>query len=169
MEDEEGISSQGREFLSVIDRNSERLLRLVGDLLFVAQDDAGLLELDLAPVRPHQLMEDAVASARPAVEARRINLSTQAKNVPDVMGDPGRLSQMLDNLLSNSLKFTPPGGRVEVRLSRDAMGATLFEFRDTGIGTPRWNRIGSSNASSVPTPQLGTSSRERVSASRSSS
>jgi signal transduction histidine kinase len=137
MEDEEGISMQGREFLGVIDRNSERLLRLVGDLLFVAQDDAGLLELDLTAVRPRELMEQAVASARPAAEARRITLSAHALNVPDVMGDSGRLSQMLDNLLSNSLKFTPPGGRVDVRLNRDAAGSTVFQFQDTGIGIPK--------------------------------
>jgi signal transduction histidine kinase len=135
--DEENVSPQAREFLSIIQRNSDRLLSLVGDLLFVAQDDAGQLELALAPLRPGELVEEAIASARPAADERQINLVGHVENIPDISGDRARLSQLLDNLLSNSLKFTPSGGRVDVRLKLEPDGSTAFEFQDTGIGIPK--------------------------------
>ena len=139
--DEESVSPQAREFLSVIQRNSERLVSLVGDLLFVAQDDSGKLELELelalAPLRPGELVEEAIASARPTADERQINLVGHVENIPDISGDRARLSQLLDNLLSNSLKFTPNGGRVDVRLKLEPDGSTAFEFQDNGIGIPK--------------------------------
>jgi signal transduction histidine kinase len=135
--DEENVSPQAREFLSVIQRNSERLLSLVGDLLFVARDDAGQLELAFAPLRPRELVEEAIASARPTADERQINLVGHVEDIPDISGDRARLSQLLDNLLSNSLKFTPNGGRVDVRLKLEPDGSTAFEFQDNGIGIPK--------------------------------
>jgi signal transduction histidine kinase len=135
--DEENVSPQAREFLRVIQRNSERLVSLVGDLLFVAQDDAGQLELALAPLRPGELVEEAIASARPTADERQINLVGHVEDIPDISGDRARLSQLLDNLLSNSLKFTPNGGRVDVRLKLEPDGSTAFEFQDNGIGIPK--------------------------------
>ncbi len=135
--EDESVSPESREFLSIIQRNSDRLLNLVGDLLFVAQDDAGRLELALAPVRPRELVEEAVASARPHADARQINLVAHVENIPDINGDRARLAQLLDNLLSNALKFTRTGGRVDVRLKLEPDGSTAFEFQDNGIGIPK--------------------------------
>jgi signal transduction histidine kinase len=137
MIEEESVSPEAREFLTVIQRNSDRLLSLVGDLLFVAQDDAGQLELVLAPLRPRELVEEAIASARPAADARQIRLFVLVEDIPDINGDRARLAQLLDNLLSNSLKFTPIGGRVDVRLKLEPDGSTAFEFQDNGIGIPK--------------------------------
>jgi signal transduction histidine kinase len=134
LETEEALSPQGREFLGVIDRNSDRLLCVVSDLLFVAQADAGPLGLVMAPLHLRELIDESVASARPAAEARQIDLSVRAENVSDVTGDRARIAQLLDNLISNALKFTPPGGRVEVRLSRLPDGSAMLEVADTGSG-----------------------------------
>jgi signal transduction histidine kinase len=137
IDEDEGVSPESREYLGVIQRNSDRLLSLVGDLLFVAQDDAGQLELALAPLRPRELVEEAIASARPTADARQIRLVAHVEDIPDISGDRARLSQLLDNLLSNSLKFTPTGGRVDVRLKLEPDGSTAFEFQDNGIGIPK--------------------------------
>lgn len=137
IDEDEGVSPESREYLGVIQRNSDRLLSLVGDLLFVAQDDAGQLELALTPLRPRELVEEAIASARPTADARQIRLVVNVEDIPDISGDRARLSQLLDNLLSNSLKFTPTGGRVDVRLKLEPDGSTAFEFQDNGIGIPK--------------------------------
>jgi signal transduction histidine kinase len=136
LDGEEGLSKQGRGFLDVIDRNSKRLLGLVTDLLFLAQADENQFELKIAPFHVQDLVEEAVASAEPHAKAKQISLLARVDEIPEVAGDRERLAQMLDNLVSNALKFTPPGGRVEVRLRRDADGSTVLEVTDTGIGIP---------------------------------
>ena len=135
--EEAGLSEQGRDFLAVVDRNSKRLLSLVTDLLFLAQADGDQFELNTASFHPRELVDEAVASAQPHAAAQQVALFARIEEVPDVVGDRARLAQMLDNLVSNALKFTPPGGRVEVRLLRDADRSTVFEVADTGIGIPK--------------------------------
>ncbi len=137
LDEEAGLSSQGRDFLAVIDRNSKRLLGLVTDLLFLAQADGGQFELKIEPFDPHQLVEEALASAQPLASAQQITLVSRVGHVPEVAGDRARLAQMLDNLISNALKFTLPGGRVEVRLQSEADGSIVLEVADTGMGIPK--------------------------------
>ena len=136
IEADAGLSEQGRGFLNVVDRNSERLQCLVSDLLFVAQVDADQYVLKLGLFCPQELVDEAVAAARPFAEAQQITLYAVVDDVPEVAGDRARLAQLLDNLISNALKFTPPGGRVDVRLSSTDDGSTVFEVADTGIGIP---------------------------------
>jgi signal transduction histidine kinase len=107
----------------------------VGDLLFVASLDEGRLPLDRRPVDLRRLAHESVELAAPAAERRDIRLTLRAEPVGPVTGDAGRLGQALDNLISNALKFTPDGGRVDVRLA--AIGATaVIEVADTGAGIP---------------------------------
>jgi signal transduction histidine kinase len=103
-----GLSEQGRGFLDVVDRNSERLQCLVADLLFVAQVDADEYVLKIDLFCPQELVDQAVAAARPFAEAQQITLCAVADDVREVAGDRARLAQLLDNLISNALKFTPP-------------------------------------------------------------
>lgn len=137
LDQEAGLSKQGRDFLAVVDRNSKRLLGLVTDLLFLAQADGDQFELKIEPFDPQQLVEEALASAQPHAAAQQITLVSRVGLVPEVAGDRARLAQMLDNLVSNALKFTPPGGRVEVRLYSEADGSTVLEVADTGMGIPK--------------------------------
>jgi signal transduction histidine kinase len=113
--DDETLGAESRSYLEVVQRNSERLLRLVNDLLFVARLEAGELdlhatELDLAPI-----VRQSVEEARPRAAAKGIELACVAQSVPEIRGDRGRVFQLLDNVISNAIKFTPEGGRVEVR------------------------------------------------------
>jgi signal transduction histidine kinase len=129
------LNPEQRRFLEAVERNSGRLLRLVGDLLFVAQADAGRLSLEKANVDLSSLAAECVEGAGPAAREKAIHLVLAAKAVPALVGDRGRLAQVLDNLLSNALKFTPQGGTVEMRTSSDDQHVTI-EVSDTGIGIP---------------------------------
>jgi signal transduction histidine kinase len=129
------LNQEQRRFLQAVERNSGRLLRLVGDLLFVAQADAGRLSLERAKVDLAELAAHCVEGAAPAASEKSVTLVLLADPVPALVGDRGRLAQVLDNLVSNALKFTPEGGTVEVRTRSDGDVVTL-EVEDTGIGIP---------------------------------
>jgi signal transduction histidine kinase len=127
------INEEQASFLGVIRRNGERLLRVVGDLLFAAELDARTVVIDRAPVDLTLLVADAAATARPFADERQIELVLESSPVAPIEGDAGRLGQVLDNLMSNALKFTPPGGRVTLRLNENR-GSVHVEVSDTGMG-----------------------------------
>ena len=89
----------------------------------------------MEPVNLQQLVREAAEAQRLVAEERRIALSAEARPLA-LRADRGRLAEVIDNLLSNALKFTPPGGRVTVRAARDAAGAAVIEVADTGMGIP---------------------------------
>jgi PAS domain S-box-containing protein len=120
-------------FLEVIKRNSQRLLRLVGDLLFVAQIDAGKLSLETAPVDLEGVVRDCLEAALPRAAEKGVEVLVSADDVPQLEADRVRLAQVLDNLVSNAIKFTPEGGRVEVGICR-RNGSVVVTVADTGIG-----------------------------------
>jgi signal transduction histidine kinase len=127
------LNPEQRRFLQAVERNSGRLLRLVGDLLFVAQADAGRLSLEQGKVDLAALAADCVEGAAPAAAEKSIELVLAAQPVPAFVGDRGRLAQVLDNLVSNALKFTPEGGSVEVSTKLNGDHVSV-EVSDTGIG-----------------------------------
>jgi PAS domain S-box-containing protein len=131
--DESELEPEQRHFLGVVERNAKRLQRLVGDLLFVAQFEAGKLSLDTAPTQIEDVAAESVESARPLADELGIELRLNAERVPTCIADGGRLGQTLDNLISNALKFTPTGGRVDVRLI-DRRDRVVIEVADTGLG-----------------------------------
>ena len=129
----ENLSEQGRRFIEVIERNSRRELSLVGDLLLLTKITAGTFEIELGRADLTELAASALEAARPAAEQAEVELSLEA-GVPNVVdGDPHRLAQVVDNLVSNAIKFTPRGGRVAVKVERTP-GAVALEVTDTGIG-----------------------------------
>jgi PAS domain S-box-containing protein len=142
------LSNEQRQHLATVSRNSERLLRLVSDLLFVAQTDAGKLELIVGDVDLARLARESVESARPPAAAKGIRLEVSADELPLLRGDRARRAQLLDNLVSNALKFTLDGGSVTVSLVRAGDNAVL-EVRDTGMGSRLPSKHSCSNASSA--------------------
>jgi signal transduction histidine kinase/HAMP domain-containing protein len=129
------VTDDQRKFLRVIERNSERLLHLVSDLLFVARVEAGMLELEVEELRLDTLVEDAVEAARPAAESHQLTLDLATGDVPALGGDEARLGQLVDNLLSNAIKFTPAGGTISVKTGAGP-GVAFVTVSDTGIGIP---------------------------------
>jgi signal transduction histidine kinase/CHASE3 domain sensor protein len=127
------VTADQRRFLSVVDRNSERLLRLVGDLLLIAQLDAHTLKLQLEELDLADIAVECVEAARPAADEAGLTLELLLGDAGSIRGDRARLAQLVDNLLSNACKFTPSGGRVEVTAGAENGFATLA-VRDTGPG-----------------------------------
>jgi signal transduction histidine kinase len=135
-DEEHPLSEEQEQYLGVAERNAHRLLRLVGDLLFTAQVESGKFPLDLRDVELEQIVTAAVESARPAATAAGITISEDvADGDPVTYGDPVRLGQVCDNLISNAIKFTPRGGSVTVSLSKSNKDA-IITVRDTGMGIP---------------------------------
>jgi signal transduction histidine kinase len=130
---EEAGDPKSRSHLEVVQRNASRLLGLVSDLLFAARLQSGSLVLDAKPVDLCVLAEQAVASARPPAQIAGVTLHAELTRVPTVEGEEVRLAQLLDNLISNAIKFTPAGGAVDVTLGA-VNGSIRIEVSDTGIG-----------------------------------
>jgi signal transduction histidine kinase len=129
------LTVEQKRFLAIVYRSSERLQRLVGDLLFVARLDANGLQLQFGPVDLDGIVREAVESAGAVARSRELDLRLELAPVPIVTGDKERLSQLIGNLVSNALKFTPAGGRVTVKTFVDGRHAVV-EVEDDGIGIP---------------------------------
>lgn len=123
--------------LDAVERNTTVLAQLVSDLLDVSRIVAGKLRLEMRPVELTAAVHDAVDSLRAEAAARGVALEAEdAGTKVTVLGDPVRLHQVVVNLVSNAVKFTPAGGRVTVRLTeRDGHAALVVQ--DTGQGIPR--------------------------------
>ena len=127
------LTDEQHQFVSIVERNSDRLLRLVGDLLFVAQVEAGKITLERESMHVEELVRQAVDAARPAATERDIEIALDLDGLGELYADRARLAQVIDNLISNALKFTEPGGHVCVRTARQAdMG--VIEVSDDGMG-----------------------------------
>ena len=135
LEDAGDFTARHREYFDVLDRNTRRLLRLVGDLLFVAQFDAGKVSLVRAPVDLAELAAESIQGIMPLAEEKQIDVRLTTATGASLEGDRARLGQVLDNLLTNAIKFTPRGGRVEVGVERRD-GGLVLSVHDTGIGIP---------------------------------
>ncbi|MGZ8795610.1 MAG: sensor histidine kinase, partial [Gaiellaceae bacterium] len=132
-EDEDELTEEHRSHLDVVQRNAHRLLSLVSDLLFAAQVQAGRVSLEKDLVSIPELLDQAVAAALPAAADRQIDMTVHVRDNADVIGDKQRLAQVIDNLLSNALKFTPSSGSVGISvIAREA--TVLIEVKDSGIG-----------------------------------
>jgi signal transduction histidine kinase len=125
----EQVSAQ----LRVVARNGDRLLRLIGDLLHAAQADGGGPQLDRSHSDLAAIVRDSVETATPSAEAAGVELGLSAPPTLPMYVDPGRIGQVVDNLVSNAVKYSHRGGRVHVSLVVDGDRAQL-EVRDAGIG-----------------------------------
>ncbi|MDX6646166.1 MAG: hypothetical protein QOK40_1893 [Miltoncostaeaceae bacterium] len=135
MEGEVGeVAPEQLGMLAVIERNSDRLLRLVDDVLAVARGDAGRLGLVKGEVDLAGLAAACVQERLPTAAERSITLRASGEPAL-VRGDRTRLAQLIDNLVSNALKFTPEGGEVRATVRVDGDRAVL-EVADTGVGIP---------------------------------
>jgi heavy metal sensor kinase len=111
----------------------DRLTRLINQILTLARAEGGEIVLARAAVDLVALAATVVEQLEPVAEARQVALRCSSSGPVPVVGDTGWLERLLLVLLDNAIKFTPPGGRVDVQLANDPRGAT-FTVRDTGIG-----------------------------------
>ena len=122
------------ELRAVIERQSMHLARIVDDLLDVSRITRGTIVLRKEIVELNGLVAGAVASCRPLIEARRHDVTVEGAPEPvPVAADSTRLAQIVVNLVSNAVKYTPEGGRLAISVARDA-GQAVVRVRDSGIG-----------------------------------
>jgi signal transduction histidine kinase/ActR/RegA family two-component response regulator len=123
-----------QEGLDTIDRNAHAQARLIDDLLDVSRIISGKVRLRISEVDLRALALTVTDGLRPAAEARGVKIALLSNDeATEVLGDPDRLQQVVWNLVSNAIKFTPRGGGIEVAVTR-AGSAVALEVRDTGQG-----------------------------------
>ncbi|MFP5246811.1 MAG: ATP-binding protein, partial [Thermoanaerobaculia bacterium] len=134
------LSPDDREQLETIEVSAKRMSRLIADLLDVTRLEGGKrLPIEPETVEVHELFSEAEELFRVQAGVAGVHVEVRAEDaLPPVYADHHRVMQVLSNLIGNSMKFTPPGGRVDVRAtSRD--GEVLFMISDTGPGIPKEN------------------------------
>ena len=120
--------------LEIIERNAQLQSQLIEDLLDVSRILRGKLSLNMVPVNLASTIKAALETVRLAAEAKSIQIQTMFDpTIGQVLGDAARLQQVIWNLLTNAVKFTPEGGRVEIQLQLIGSQAQI-QVRDTGKG-----------------------------------
>ena len=129
------LNEEQRRYVGFVQRASDRLLRQIEDLLVAASLQAGRFALDRDEVALAEIAEESVEGQRAVAASKGVELRLSVEPAPLVQADPLRLAQVIDNLISNAIKFTPKDGTVEVRVLADSDRAVL-EVADSGIGIP---------------------------------
>jgi PAS domain S-box-containing protein len=132
----EQLKEQQRHFLRVIQRNADRLVTLINDLMDVNRIISNQIELDMRPVRMESIIREVVAWVEPQCNREDVSLSTEIeRSVGSVLGDRDRLTQLITNLTGEALRRTPEGGRITLALSCFE-GKVQFQVSDTGTAIP---------------------------------
>jgi PAS domain S-box-containing protein len=157
------LTPDAAEYLDIIQRNAERLLAVVGDLLDLSSLEEGVAHLDLRAVSVPTVTLESVRTGWGIAAVDGIRLDISAQEGPEVRADETRLQQVLDNLISNAVKFTSAGGRVEVRATHDDREWRI-DVADSGMGIPpgevdrlfdRFFRASNARQAAVPGSGLG--------------
>ncbi|HUT14948.1 MAG TPA: ATP-binding protein [Anaerolineae bacterium] len=123
-----------REALETVARQTERLTRLINNLLDVSRMESGWLKLEKGPVQIRDVVREVVAEVRPMAEGRQIALvDDTAPELPIVFADHERLAQVIRNLMHNAIKFTPSGGRIVISAA-ESEGNLVISVEDDGAG-----------------------------------
>jgi two-component system phosphate regulon sensor histidine kinase PhoR len=127
-----------REFYRIIQSETDRLGRLIDNMLNISRIEAGIVQIEREPVDVKQLIDRAVATIEPQASAKNLSVHTKKSPVDlTVEGDSDMLYQVVLNLLSNAVKYTPDGGRVTISADSDNLTRTvLLSVADTGLGIP---------------------------------
>lgn len=128
------IKEEQAEFLQVIKRNTQRLTKLVNELLDVSRIEAGAIKLNLVPVDAATLVKEVVESIRPQIESKKQTIDVVfSENIPALMADANRITQILTNLISNAHKYTQEKGIITIKVHVEN-NKLCIDINDTGIG-----------------------------------
>lgn len=128
------VSAEQRELLGEVLTSSRHLVQLINDILDLAKVESGTFSLRPEPTDVGEVAREVCDAMRPLAEVKGIRLSIRVASLPLVLLDPERLRQVLLNYASNAVKFTPSGGRIEIRVALAGADHLRLEVRDTGIG-----------------------------------
>ncbi len=138
------INENQVKFLSMAERNINRLTNILNDLLNLSRIESGRIELNFENTRLKGLIELTASSLRPHADGKSIQIDVEvSEELPAVYGDPEKIEQILTNLIGNAIKFTPDRGKILITakpLSKDQKGGygdrVAVSVKDTGIGIP---------------------------------
>jgi len=122
-----------RRFLDQIHSSGQHLLQLINDILDLSKVEAGQMELHLQSVELGELIQEVRASIEPLARSKAIVLNTESSRELSLIADSAKVKQMLLNLVSNAIKFTPSGGRIDIRVRRLESWVEIA-VSDSGIG-----------------------------------
>ncbi len=131
--------ARAQEFLNAVQRNAERLSRLVNDLLDLSRIEAGRYDITLGPITAEGAISAVFDLLETRAHDRGLTLNIDVEDDLSFIGDERSLEQVLINLVDNAIKYTPRGGQIGVEVKRDA-AEVLFEVWDTGPGVPESHR-----------------------------
>ncbi len=135
------ITEKQEKGLVVVQRNLERLSKSINALLDFSRMDMGRIVLNLQPFSLTQLVDQILTTLRSELEKKRLTFRSEVEpDLPPVIADREKVSQVLENLVINAIKFTPEGGRIAIGAERIHAGgrpAAVLRVTDTGIGIPR--------------------------------
>jgi len=126
---------QRAKMLDVVSGEAERLARTVNDILWASRLDAGSLHVSISSCDPLQLARDVVEAQLAHLDPGYELVLEAPDGLPDVVGDPDKIGRVLINLVDNAIKYSPDGGRVEVRLAK-VLSRVRFTVTDQGLGIP---------------------------------
>jgi len=161
-------TEQQQECVKVLLNCGQNLLAIINDILDLSKVEASRMEIHPQDISPNQLVQEVIALFREAAQDKELVLShlSSLADQDRYLGDPVRLKQMLSNLLSNGIKFTPAGGRVTVAIQDLEDGELEFSVEDSGIGIrpeeqatlfEKFTQVDSSNTRSYGGTGLGLS------------
>jgi two-component system, OmpR family, phosphate regulon sensor histidine kinase PhoR len=162
-------SAEVHQMLDIVVRNTERLRMLIEDMLSVSRDGRGDSQLHLTPVRLGRTLDIVAGALRPLAKLQNVTIALEpAQEDPEIMGDEVQLQQVFTNLVSNAIKFTPSGGRIQMgsvaHAADDGSRWATVKVADTGIGISsdeiahvftRFYRASNAMAGAVPGTGLG--------------
>jgi len=129
------ITGKQKEALTGINQSSQNLLQLIDDLLDLARAEAGRMEIKPSQLRVDEVLNGVVSTARWLLGRKKLGINMEVpQDLPDLISDRGKLVQILINLISNSIKFTPEGGRITVMARKHNDTHIDISVEDTGIG-----------------------------------
>ena len=135
-----GLNEEQAGFVSSVQRSSEFMLQMIDDLLDISSIEAGMLRLDRRPSDPHKLLGHTVGLNAGLAQKKHIHVSLQIEGVlPRLSLDEWKIAQVLNNLISNAVKYSQPGTAVEVRAVAED-GGVRISVRDQGPGIPEAER-----------------------------
>ena len=128
------LPQKARDLTRIARQNADRLIRLINDILDLEKIEAGKIQLQITAVDVTDFVESTVAELRGMALLYKVSITTEIECREPVAGDRDRVVQILTNLLSNALKFSPEGGVVHVCVAKGAAGFLRFGVRDRGQG-----------------------------------
>ena len=129
------LKSKQREYLHRMQENTERLTRMITNLLDLSRIESGTQHFDPLPWRLFELAEEVIGQFEPVAACKRVVLALICEDpTPRILADHDKFIQILTNLLDNAIKFTPAGGKVTVTLDRPDTDHVMVTVTDTGVG-----------------------------------